>query len=477
MVLNFDTLMNHPADTLERLASFLGVAPEPWKGIKEMPHNNEKSSQWKVDIRDLDPKLCRRMAEYFFNSTDGLYRMMNYGKGFPPQQPRFGKFEARVQSSLPNPTCRQGAGQHQVDHCCAGVALRVGLRIKLVTSCTSLQESVYGQRRLELVQMMAAMEDDSTHTSGSHEDSKSGATVALERVEALSHRVHGGDGSTTRTQATSDDKRGEMPSNREFSPFLLREEAPQMKTGEQQAMTNGVRCKPLFQQTIFQSHTPPGLMVGTDEARAERLVDELRAIPVGKLRGVVFLLEDLVKKIRDDDGSWVTKKACVKGGPGGGLGQTDKLQLLPRALLGRVWPAERVVMGLRVCHWMHTKLAAHVEKVLLVGRDIPVRPCSVIQTLSWFQSSKVLLEWNGFSLCLPTNMDALAFGIGAVIAGGEETGLAGGAIGEEGARKLAAVLGECKVLARLILSGHQIRAAGTRSLAGVLGECEALAHL
>ena len=46
----------------------------------------------------------------------------------------------------------------------------------------------------------------------------------------------------------------------------------------------------------------------TDEARAERLVEELCQIPVGKLGGVVCALEDLVKKIRDDGGSRVSKK-------------------------------------------------------------------------------------------------------------------------------------------------------------------------
>ena len=51
--------------------------------------------------------------------------------------------------------------------------------------------------------------------------------------------------------------------------------------------------------------------MSTDEANAERLVGELCKIPVGKLGGVVCLLEDLVKKIRDNDGSRVTKKVML----------------------------------------------------------------------------------------------------------------------------------------------------------------------
>ena len=38
----------------------------------------------------------------------------------------------------------------------------------------------------------------------------------------------------------------------------------------------------------------------TDEARAERLVEELCQIPLDKLGGVLYVLEDLIKKIRDD---------------------------------------------------------------------------------------------------------------------------------------------------------------------------------
>ena len=48
----------------------------------------------------------------------------------------------------------------------------------------------------------------------------------------------------------------------------------------------------------------------TDEARAVRLVEELCEIPVENLGGVVCLDGDL-DKIRDDDGSRVTKTKTV----------------------------------------------------------------------------------------------------------------------------------------------------------------------
>ena len=52
-------------------------------------------------------------------------------------------------------------------------------------------------------------------------------------------------------------------------------------------------------------------MMDTDEARAENLVEELHKIPVGKLRGVLILLEHLVKNIQDYGRSRVTKKVSL----------------------------------------------------------------------------------------------------------------------------------------------------------------------
>ena len=50
-------------------------------------------------------------------------------------------------------------------------------------------------------------------------------------------------------------------------------------------------------------------------------------------------------------------------------------------------------------------------------------------------------------------------------------------MGVEGARSLAAVLGQCSSLARLDLRGNMIKAQGARSLASVLGQCSSLATL
>eukprot|EP00286_Rhodomonas_abbreviata_P023315 CAMPEP_0181304038 /NCGR_PEP_ID=MMETSP1101-20121128/8912_1 /TAXON_ID=46948 /ORGANISM="Rhodomonas abbreviata, Strain Caron Lab Isolate" /LENGTH=171 /DNA_ID=CAMNT_0023409719 /DNA_START=385 /DNA_END=897 /DNA_ORIENTATION=+ len=150
-----------------------------------------------------------------------------------------------------------------------------------------------------------------------------------------------------------------------------------------------------------------------------------------------------------------TKKAFIQDGPGGGIGQMDQLQLLPRVLLGRVWPAERVVMGLRVCKWMHKELAAQVEKVLLVGFDTAVKACAVRQSFSLFLSSQVSLRWRGIR---PPSLKRITRGLGAVLEGGARGWLVelelsvapghAGRIGDEGST-LMGKLGDCKALAHL----------------------------
>eukprot|EP00286_Rhodomonas_abbreviata_P018236 CAMPEP_0181309254 /NCGR_PEP_ID=MMETSP1101-20121128/11916_1 /TAXON_ID=46948 /ORGANISM="Rhodomonas abbreviata, Strain Caron Lab Isolate" /LENGTH=131 /DNA_ID=CAMNT_0023415727 /DNA_START=470 /DNA_END=861 /DNA_ORIENTATION=- len=127
--------------------------------------------------------------------------------------------------------------------------------------------------------------------------------------------------------------------------------------------------------------------------------------------------------------------AFFEGGSGGGVGQMDKLQLLPRGLLGWVWPADRVVMGLRVCQWMHKELVCQVENVLLVGVDTAVGACAVRQSFNLFQQSNVLVHWRGIGL---GSLASLSSGIGAVLDGGVrgwlvELDLSNGSIGAEGA--------------------------------------------
>eukprot|EP00961_Rhodomonas_salina_P020301 272682-Rhodomonas_salina.5 len=45
----------------------------------------------------------------------------------------------------------------------------------------------------------------------------------------------------------------------------------------------------------------------------------------------------------------------------------DRFRSLPGGLLGRVWPAERIVLGLRVCKWLHAELLSQADRALLAG--------------------------------------------------------------------------------------------------------------
>eukprot|EP00286_Rhodomonas_abbreviata_P004191 CAMPEP_0181345582 /NCGR_PEP_ID=MMETSP1101-20121128/32828_1 /TAXON_ID=46948 /ORGANISM="Rhodomonas abbreviata, Strain Caron Lab Isolate" /LENGTH=139 /DNA_ID=CAMNT_0023457551 /DNA_START=297 /DNA_END=713 /DNA_ORIENTATION=- len=114
------------------------------------------------------------------------------------------------------------------------------------------------------------------------------------------------------------------------------------------------------------------------------------------------------------------KQVCMEDGSGGGSGEVDKLEQLPRVLLGRVFRAERVLMGLRVCKWMHDELASHVEEVLLVGSDREVSACVVGQSFAWFQSrmakpALVSVQWRQIG---KATLATLSSGIESVASGG-----------------------------------------------------------
>eukprot|EP00961_Rhodomonas_salina_P099040 1332195-Rhodomonas_salina.2 len=77
--------------------------------------------------------------------------------------------------------------------------------------------------------------------------------------------------------------------------------------------------------------------------------------------------------------------------------QMDWFSGLPAGLLGKIWPAERVVAGLRVCRWLHDELLSHVHVVVLIlskGQQMQADANSVEQTMRFFQSLTVHLRWN-----------------------------------------------------------------------------------
>eukprot|EP00961_Rhodomonas_salina_P060928 818051-Rhodomonas_salina.1 len=140
------------------------------------------------------------------------------------------------------------------------------------------------------------------------------------------------------------------------------------------------------------------------------------------------------------------------GMPAQTVAECSLLSLQP-ALCGHLWPAERVVVGLRrqrsrakEKHKICCDTQQHVECGLCVGGlPAPARTCQ----------GDITVEDRGLA-----HLD-----------------MAGTFIGEVGAERLAGVLGKCKMLAHLDLSWSEINFQGAANLAGVLGECKALVYL
>eukprot|EP00961_Rhodomonas_salina_P094463 1271169-Rhodomonas_salina.1 len=165
---------------------------------------------------------------------------------------------------------------------------------------------------------------------------------------------------------------------------------------------------------------------------------------------------------------------------GGGRAQTVaecRLLRLPPALLGHVWPAERAVLGMRVCQQLQRDLMVHNNSIVLVQKK--AAKLSVGGCLEDFRRFPkhvmVRLRWR-WSWERRNAAERLAGLLGECKAL-THLDLNDNDIGKRGAGRLAGVLGKCKALTHLDLSRNLIRAEGAGRLAGVLGKCKALAHL
>lgn len=71
----------------------------------------------------------------------------------------------------------------------------------------------------------------------------------------------------------------------------------------------------------------------------------------------------------------------------------DGIFTLPWALVGQLWPADRVVLGRRVCRLLRHELLRHVPEVVLVPSACgSVSECQLIEDLVRVQESQVLLR-------------------------------------------------------------------------------------
>eukprot|EP00961_Rhodomonas_salina_P261022 3527677-Rhodomonas_salina.1 len=120
------------------------------------------------------------------------------------------------------------------------------------------------------------------------------------------------------------------------------------------------------------------------------------------------------------------------GALGGGV--EFRLLSLPPTVLGHLWPAERMVVGLRVCSQLRRDLITQCTNMVLVQKaDAVLNDSSVSEDFRRLPRNLMLtLKWKE----------------------------------KKNAQRLARVLGDCKALAHLDMSGNQIGAEGAGRLAG-----------
>lgn len=162
--------------------------------------------------------------------------------------------------------------------------------------------------------------------------------------------------------------------------------------------------------------------------------------------------------------------------------------LLIPGLVGKLWPPERALMGLRVCRWMQVQLVAHIEMALVCGpcMRFSQRPKSrdyeaqdICSTLSKLRNCKVVLVWNSrrhqtTPLLLDGIIAAIANGFGKKLT---QLTLNSTKIWDTNSQKLATVIAGCSALKRLDLSVIGINQTGMEQLSEALGRCTELEHL
>lgn len=123
----------------------------------------------------------------------------------------------------------------------------------------------------------------------------------------------------------------------------------------------------------------------------------------------------------------------------------DYLHHLPRLLLGRIWPPERIVMGLRVCRWLHTELTAAAPHAVLKATENvdTTTPADLVKTLYAFRKCRVLLHWDS-----PTNRDTVVAGVSVAVSLGCTESIVHVDVGESklGAKRAAALFQVASVL-------------------------------
>eukprot|EP00961_Rhodomonas_salina_P109945 1479641-Rhodomonas_salina.3 len=166
------------------------------------------------------------------------------------------------------------------------------------------------------------------------------------------------------------------------------------------------------------------------------------------------------------------------------------LRALPGSLVGRYWPAERVVMGMRASSWLRQELLAYAERIIFqVTGKMPaqgdgVDRNAICNDLTRFQHphQRVVVrvarrceDFDGFSAAPNGALGSLLQGLSMAVPGKlshtlTHLDLRGAKMESELAVTLAAVLSDCQALTHLDLWCNRIRNKGASWLAGVMGK-------
>eukprot|EP00961_Rhodomonas_salina_P026267 354557-Rhodomonas_salina.1 len=151
-------------------------------------------------------------------------------------------------------------------------------------------------------------------------------------------------------------------------------------------------------------------------------------------------------------------------------------------LLGKVFPPERVILGIRVCRWMYYDLIAHVDSVSVSGSHAENFSAEFkTRTLMRLREKKLSLSFAQHCSLLSSASNAVqamwgaawgGFGRGLVVLNLERNKLV-----PDCAEKLAQVLQQCSALRHLSLRENGIGGAGARLVMPGLASCTALTHL
>eukprot|EP00961_Rhodomonas_salina_P047500 638193-Rhodomonas_salina.10 len=147
--------------------------------------------------------------------------------------------------------------------------------------------------------------------------------------------------------------------------------------------------------------------------------------------------------------------------------RTGFLGLLPAALLGRVWPLERLIHGLLVAKWLRDELYSHADVVALSAAQqcgCQIESKTILSSLARWRNKGAKLELNFehtedffvdcLDFCISSNFHALLCvfptGVGSILS---HLNLSYCFLGDFGIELLARSIKECSVLASLLLPG------------------------